>query len=741
MTKSFLPLAAFVGGCVALGSVSLAEPRWNSIHLDNTHNAVRASEAVITDLSALPPIEVPGQGITSGVRLIEYFGNVLAVRYEGEDVRVLRYPLGVLPGTVEPAYVSPAMPAGVSGSFSSLAAPSVNESRMEYYFAAGEAVHIIRPLSSSDELTSIELTDENTNEGQSLTIVNSSVALSADGNTGFVKTFLGFGDPRQSQLVAVDLVEGEVAWSVVTAGPGQVTPLVIDVDGVGEIVVVDASDSEGRGGLAAFRASDGEPVWNHATVANPWHTGGTQFYADFVYNNGRIYGVTYDFSANGQLAIVDAATGAATLSPAPGSDIAPVVLDGDVFIVGGGFGDAHIARFNGNTGAQVYNQPLAGGGKYVFRNYLAANSNGIYVPTSNGFGADDNPALHLVNPATGNVVSSTPADAAFSGTVSVLSDGSIATIGGGGTLRLFSARNVVQPFNYVYLANEEQDRLDFTALSQTQQGVSVPGFMGEDPRVGSRLQFIPVVSSLRSGNIVGVGIVFEYFEDNPSASGERIVPLRGRLRQSTRVEAVNLPQGTSPVAVRQYRYTINHALRIAGGAQSPVGGWNVNLVANAATTNQSIGSDIQWGNLVAPTNAFQLALATPDSRARTRGTTTYGAQNLHSIRAEAGTLAANNFAGTSYDVLTQSGPTYTVAPTLGEYVGRINVALQSAVRNVPGRFNFTSEVLDGSVRANGLVETNRDAVTANPDALLSALQPRFQYVSRVGQNMFSYSER
>jgi len=186
---------------------------------------------------------------------------------------------------------------------------------------------------------------------------------------------------NKSQLVALNKGTGAVEWFVRCGGIGSNSPLYFDNGGL-PIVITHVSQGTG-GGMIAYNATAGTPteVWNSATVSSPWGTTNL-FWGDSILVAGKIYGVTYNFSAtNGQLVKVDAATGALDWSVASiTADCPPVLAGGTLYLVGGSFGSGVITRHNETTGALLGSSasPITG----VFRNYLTVTDSYVYMASS-----------------------------------------------------------------------------------------------------------------------------------------------------------------------------------------------------------------------------------------------------------------------------------------------------------------------------------------------------------------------
>lgn len=253
-------------------------------------------------------------------------------------------------------------------------------------------------------------------------LVNNSPAVGA--NRVFFHTYDGsFSAPfNKSQLVALNKTTGAVDWFVHCGGIGSNSPLYFD-NGGSPLIITHVSQGAG-GGMIAYDANAGTAteVWNSATVTSPW--GATNlFWADSILVGGKIYGVTYNFSAtNGQLVRVDAATGALDWSVASiTADCPPVLVGSTVYLVGGPWGTAQISRHNAADGSLIgsVNSPISG----VFRNYLSATDSYLYMA---GSGA----GLVVLNPTTGAVLNSS-ASTSISSPPAIDSNGVVYTVQGG----------------------------------------------------------------------------------------------------------------------------------------------------------------------------------------------------------------------------------------------------------------------------------------------------------------------
>lgn len=411
---------------------SPATADWTAVHRDGNGNAFVPVASLVTDVSVTPAWSTGPGSLNTGARVLDFDGRVYAVEFtSGPDairIKGFNRQTGVLEWT------SADLDVGDSIAFGSLSAPAIDASARALFYGSGESMHRLdldAAIPAASLVWATTITGTNTNANGETAIINSSAALGA-GNV-YAKTFKGFLSPKSSQVVAFDAVTGAVAWHAMPAGPGQATPLFVDL-GASKLVLVDAADGSGNGGLVAYDALTGTEVWNHATVSSPWNTAGKQFYGDLALHGGSVYGFTYDFSAAGNLVIVDPATGAAAIHASIGTDCAPVIVGSTVYGIGGAYGDADIRGYNAATGAQLFTADLFGGLHYNFRNYLAATTDSLYVATDNGFGFAPNTFLLRLDPSSGATLSSSVAATDYTGAVTVGDDGAVFAFRQGGSL-------------------------------------------------------------------------------------------------------------------------------------------------------------------------------------------------------------------------------------------------------------------------------------------------------------------
>ncbi|MDK2971060.1 MAG: hypothetical protein PWP23_815 [Candidatus Sumerlaeota bacterium] len=423
-------LRTFAFGLLVSGLAAGAQADWLGAHRDGTNNAAVAVNAQLTDLATAVPSWSTGTGnLNAGAQPLVFDGVVYAVEFD-TAVRIQ----GFNKADGSSAWTSADLPAGNSISYGSVAAPVIDPAGRALYYGCGTQVakfDLDETVPANTAVWSTPLTATNTDANGEYDIINSSASLGA-GNV-FIKTYKGFGSTRDSQIVALDQATGSVEWFAAPGGPGQMSPLFADL-GATQLVITDAQDGSGNGGLVAYDAATGVEVWNHATVASPWNTGGRQFYGDLVLDGGTVYAFSYDFSATGDLVVVDAATGAASLYPAIGTDSPPLLAGGTLYGIGGSYGDADLRGYNPATGAQTFSADLFGGGQYIFRNYVVAVNDALYCATDNGFGSAANTFLLRLDPVNGAVASSSAAAENYTGTVSIDDDGSVFTFRAGGNL-------------------------------------------------------------------------------------------------------------------------------------------------------------------------------------------------------------------------------------------------------------------------------------------------------------------
>jgi hypothetical protein len=409
-----------------LGAVAWCSPAtadWTAVHRDGSGNAAVPVASLVTDVSVAPAWSTGAGSLNTGARALDFEGRVYAVEFASGPAAIRIKGFNRQTGVLE--WTSADLDVGDSIAFGSLSAPVIDPATRALFHGSGSSMHRLdldAATPAASLVWSTAISASNTDANGETQIINSSAALGA-GNV-YVKTFKGFLSPKSSQVVAFDAGTGAVAWHAMPAGPGQATPLFVDL-GASKLVLVDAADGSGNGGLVAYDALTGAEVWNHATLTTPWNTGGRQFYGDLALHGGSVYAFTYDFSASGNLVIVDPATGAAAIHASLGTDCAPVIVGSTVYGIGGAYGDADIRAYNAATGAQLFSADLFGGLQYIFRNYLAATNDSLYVATDNGFGFAPNTFLLRLDPSTGATLSASVAVSNYTGAVTVGDDGAV----------------------------------------------------------------------------------------------------------------------------------------------------------------------------------------------------------------------------------------------------------------------------------------------------------------------------
>jgi hypothetical protein len=381
-----LAVLILIGGMPMLG---MAGGGWPLPHQSSDNNAVADRPTQIEDVSGGPvwstpnldlsdrsPItifdpliygagELPGEpGVPGVVRAIDAYSGVPVWRTEALDT----------PG------------------FLSSSAVSVVESESAIYYPSGETVYKFDAL-SGETLWSTVLSGDNTESSptvQNWTVINSSAMPGSD--KIFLETFGGF-TPAYKQLIALDRDDGAVAWFVNDGGMGNGTPLFLA--GTPNRVY-----STGVNSLRCYNADSGGLLWDSATdTPTTWTTAPWAIFANVTHAGGDVYVVGADsaFSAStATLVCADAMTGDLNWQvDAPVSDCPPLVLNGRVYIYGGGF-PGRLAAYDAASGAPIFNEVIAPFA-FVFRAYMAATQDRLYMT--------DDTNLYVVDPADGGVVS------------------------------------------------------------------------------------------------------------------------------------------------------------------------------------------------------------------------------------------------------------------------------------------------------------------------------------------------
>lgn len=408
-----------------VGTTAMASAQWTTVHRDASHNAVVAGPATVGLVARTPTWQSNAENLTDA-RVLVLGGLAIAVAATdggtpftgGDDTARLRAFNTATGARVWESAVLDPLGSVANGSVSS---PVIDATERRVYYGVGSTVTKLN-LDTGATVWSSDVDSTSTAPGRAFEVVNSSPALGS--GKVFIQTTTFGGTP--SQVVAFDTTTGAVVWSRATGGLGVTAPLHAELTGGARRVFVDTATGS-NAGMQALDADTGAVVWNSLTLSSPWSLPGAGFngiWADVVLVGGKLIGLSYDFSANGNLFCVDAATGSATgtgnfIVAAAGSDCPPFVVDGVVFNFGGGFGAAELRRFDATSGALLGTAALGGG---FFRNYIAATSDRLFLAqTGRGiqmFDIDGNPV-----DANASIASSSP--------VSLGEDGSVYLIAGG----------------------------------------------------------------------------------------------------------------------------------------------------------------------------------------------------------------------------------------------------------------------------------------------------------------------
>ena len=427
-------LARFAAALVLLGVLApLARAQWPEAHGTAGNNARLAAASAVTDVTTSPTWTTGAASLYDRAALTLAGGRIYAVAmddagsWQSDDDTLWIEALDAADG--RRAWRSAPLPAGNAVGYGSIAAVTVDASAGALYYGASNRVH--RLDARTGAITwSTPLTADTTTSGASMEIINASAAVAA--GRVFVATygdyFAGYTD---KQLVALDAATGAIAWSVKTGGTGRSRPIAAP-ELAGGIVLTEAFDGATSHGVAAFRISDGTPVWNSLGAPLPWSLA-YRIEAPLVLDAGRIYGLGYsgNLAGTGRLFCADAATGSLVwVVDSIDSDAPPLVAGGKVFVFGGAFGASRLVAYDTADGSELHATDVGGNAS---RNAMAATAEHLYFAQTDFYASDPTPELLVARISDGQIVSRTTGGQ-FDGAVALDRFGGIYAHASDGTL-------------------------------------------------------------------------------------------------------------------------------------------------------------------------------------------------------------------------------------------------------------------------------------------------------------------
>lgn len=269
-----------------------------------------------------------------------------------------------------------------SVSESTLSGITADNSQSSLFFATGSTLYSLSmangtikwQTSIADAVTTFTL------PGASATVVNASPAINDD------MVFINTRDYSStgSVLLAYDKATGAPRWQALNVSTGLNSPLAVTVAGTPVVFTPYSSDGF-TGAIQCFDAATGNIKWRSA-----WETSAL-FWADLVYADNCIYGVTYDYAGvTGNLVCANATDGQLKWKvDAPFSDTTPLVAENAVYIAGGAWGAGKLCGYSLSDGTQLF-EPVALRAN-IFRNNMAASANRLFLSANNriyAFGFD-----------------------------------------------------------------------------------------------------------------------------------------------------------------------------------------------------------------------------------------------------------------------------------------------------------------------------------------------------------------
>lgn len=282
---------------------------------------------------------------------------------------------------------SPALDPGFSVDYWSISAPAVDVQARAVFFMSGPTMYKL-DADTGAILASTTIDAANSTPGlSSYDNINGSPMLGA--GMVFIETYGGYV-PSNRQLIAFHASDLSIAWVTNEAGFGSGTPCFVAEGAGGRIY------SAPTHAVSCRDALTGDLLWKSDELADaPWSTG-YDILASLVYDGGKIYGVTYDFSEpECEFFCADAATGALDWNiTGLSSDVPPLLLGGKAYLQGGAYGDAHVKVVD--LANHTVTQDVATGGN-SYKTNMAATEDRIYM--TNGS------SLMVIDPADGSVLS------------------------------------------------------------------------------------------------------------------------------------------------------------------------------------------------------------------------------------------------------------------------------------------------------------------------------------------------
>ena len=395
--KTFVMRGLGAGALMLLG-VTLHAADWPAAHQNPSNNAVAPVAAQVTSLAGAPAYFTGNEFIVNGAPITIANGRFYAPAHQadGSTTQVTVICFNAEDGAL--LWESAPLDQGLSLAFGSTSAVAVDAANSAAFYATGNTVYRWNAQTGAPAWSTV-LDDTNTATSptvQRWDVVNSSITIG--GGRLFVETYGGF-QPNYKQIVALDAATGNVLWFQNDEGQGVGTPVYVEA-GVNSRVY-----TAGVNAVYCYNAVTGALIWDSAlTPTATWDVGSWEIFSSITENNGRIYVAAGDpfFSATTTTLIcADGLTGE-KLWEAPGlhSDIPPLVLDGKVYVYGGGF-PGRLASFDALTGAAGIFVTVAPN-DFIFRDYMAATQDRIYL-TDGVFGGQ---MLKIIDPATGAILDS-----------------------------------------------------------------------------------------------------------------------------------------------------------------------------------------------------------------------------------------------------------------------------------------------------------------------------------------------
>lgn len=359
-------IARFALACAAISLFVIpAQAAWTGVHKDASNNALQSTESDLdnfeTDLDwvttgALLAADA-GVAIHGGVIYAPAHDNADTWSNYTDDVSTIKAFSGA---DGSETWESPELEAGISVGYGSASTPTVDPDSGAIYAASGQTIYKLN--ASTGAIDGSFRMDSTTLPGceSYCYVCNGSPAVGD--NYVYLETYFNYDYATTSSAVIAFSEDLTTAvWWDYTKGTGTGTPTFVDSTESG--AAADYLYTASLTGVTCRNADTGAVVWDSSSVTSPWYTTYSLF-ASLTYEDGYIYGVTYQFFGSAtEVFRANALTGELDWNVTGlNTDMPPVVSNGQVFVHGGYYYDysgggliaeASLGVFNATDGSTV----------------------------------------------------------------------------------------------------------------------------------------------------------------------------------------------------------------------------------------------------------------------------------------------------------------------------------------------------------------------------------------------------